>query len=73
MPLARVNSSGLEGLIYREGGVDSFNKAHLLARKAASTRRRCRLGRQGFPKMNWFVVTNNLSPTPTTFEVGARM
>lgn len=32
MPLVGVNSSGLEGLIYREGGFGNFNNARLLAR-----------------------------------------
>lgn len=33
MPLVAVNSSGLEGLIYREGGFGNVNNARLLARE----------------------------------------
>lgn len=33
MPLVGVNSSGLEGLIYREGGFGNFNNTRLLARE----------------------------------------
>lgn len=33
MPLVVVNSSGLEGLIYRESGFGNVTNAHLLARE----------------------------------------
>lgn len=74
MPFERiVNSWRLQALIYGEGGFGGFNKARLLARKLRQRRMPVSPWRTGdVPKMNWLVVTNTLSPTPASFEAGAR-